>query len=607
MTGNRVAHPVLISLANLLMDFKSKASNRAFMLLALLPVPKFIEKSHEIRGVLESRLIHECLDFVLKPLKTAAAVGVIMSDPWHGQQYCYTPIAAYIMDYMEAVVIAGVAGKTSPVTTASYKQFGDAFLHPPRTAALTLSQLAALRAKCDPDTDLALYIKTAKNTYRLNGVDKPFWRDWAMANPANFLTPEPLHYWHRFCWDHEVQWCLNALGVAELDFRFSVLPPHVGYWQFKEGISKLKQVTGRDHRNIQRYLIGAITGGVCREFVIAIRAQMDFRYLGQAPEFDESSIMRMDQSLKLFHKYKDVIVDLEARRGKGGGIENWYIPKLELLQSVVPNIRANGAPMQWTANHTEHAHITEVKTPACAGNNQHQESQIARHLDRMDKCRRFDLATSVRDAGVSFGTTFDAILDTGDQQDTTEDLLQEIDPVFNLSPMARKPQDYFAIASYIADGKFPNAPQPYCTFTSYCHSTAYHLSRDPTMTRASIGAVAAAYDLTDLSAALKEYVTRFRNGRGIYDLGGRRSSNNLGIPFTALHVWDHIHMQSKTFHKPHRVLSAQTLHAVPKTKGDWQYGRFDFVLINRETDKVWPYSGIHGMTPLAVARRQLLT
>ena len=101
------------------------------MLLALLPVPKFIEKSREIRGVLESRLIHKCLDFVLKPLKTAAAVGVIMSDPWHGERYCYTLLATYIMDYMEAVIIAGVASKTSPVTTASYKQFRDAFCHPP--------------------------------------------------------------------------------------------------------------------------------------------------------------------------------------------------------------------------------------------------------------------------------------------------------------------------------------------------------------------------------------------------------------------------------------------------------------------------------------------
>ena len=60
-------------------------------------------------------------------------------------------------------------------------------------------------------------------------------------------------------------------------------------------------------------------------------------------------------------------------------------------------------------------------------------------------------------------------------------------------------------------------------------------------------------------------------------------------------------MQSKTFHKPHRVLPAQTLHAVPKTKGDWQYGHFDFALINQESDKVWPHSGIHGTALLALA------
>ena len=110
-----------------------------------------------------------------------------------------------------------------------------------------------------------------------------------------------------------------------MDFRFSVLPPHVGYQQFKEGISKLKQVTGRDHQNIQHYLIGAIAGGVCREFVIAIRAQMDFRYLGQAPEFGESSIMRMDQSLRLFHKFKDVIVD-QLGEGRVEGLRTGTFP-----------------------------------------------------------------------------------------------------------------------------------------------------------------------------------------------------------------------------------------------------------------------------------------
>ena len=31
------------------------------------------------------------------------------------------------MDFEEAIVIAGVMGKTSPVTMANYKKFGDSF------------------------------------------------------------------------------------------------------------------------------------------------------------------------------------------------------------------------------------------------------------------------------------------------------------------------------------------------------------------------------------------------------------------------------------------------------------------------------------------------
>ena len=51
--------------------------------------------------------------------------------------------------------------------------------------------------------------------------------------------------------------------------------------------------------------------------------------------------------------------------------------------------------IQWSANVTEHAHIEEIKVPARAGNNQNYYSQIARHLDCLDKCFRFDLATYI--------------------------------------------------------------------------------------------------------------------------------------------------------------------------------------------------------------------
>jgi len=91
MTGNHKAHLLLISLANIFMDFRMKLSNHVFLLLALLPIPKFIHPNHDLHGVLENWLIHECLDFVLQPLKKAAEIGVMMMDPLGCHHYCFTP------------------------------------------------------------------------------------------------------------------------------------------------------------------------------------------------------------------------------------------------------------------------------------------------------------------------------------------------------------------------------------------------------------------------------------------------------------------------------------------------------------------------------------
>ena len=129
LTGDRVAHPLLISLANIKMATQLKSSSNSFLLTALLPVPKFVHKNSQIRGVLKNRLIHQCLDVVLEPLKCAAKLGIMLSDPLGHSWYCFTPIASYIVDMPEAAMLAGVGGKTSPVTMAMYKQFRDPFWH----------------------------------------------------------------------------------------------------------------------------------------------------------------------------------------------------------------------------------------------------------------------------------------------------------------------------------------------------------------------------------------------------------------------------------------------------------------------------------------------
>ena len=113
---------------------------------------------------------------------------------------------------------------------------------------------------------------------------------------------------------------------------------------------------------------------------------MDFCYAAQAEETDEDGCEAILASINKFHQHKSGITDAGAWVGKGNRpINNWYIPKLKLMQSVVPNIQANSITTQYSVDATEHAHITEIKNPACSGNNQDYETQICHDLDCTDK------------------------------------------------------------------------------------------------------------------------------------------------------------------------------------------------------------------------------
>ena len=160
----------------------------------------------------------------------------------------------------------------------------------------------------------------------------------------------------------------------------------------------MKQVTGHKHCDVQHYIVRIIAGAIPGDFLVAIQAAMDFQYLCQAEEINDECCDRIQAALDEFHAHKFVITDVDTCIGKGNKpISNWYILKLGVMQSVVPNIQANGAVIQYSADVMEHAHITEIKNPAWAGNNQHYELQICHDLDCMDKLHHFELATMICD------------------------------------------------------------------------------------------------------------------------------------------------------------------------------------------------------------------
>ncbi|KAJ7029673.1 hypothetical protein C8F04DRAFT_1187525 [Mycena alexandri] len=566
MTGNRSAYPMLISLADLDMDFRMKAAHYASLLLALIPIAKFREKDAKVRGVLANRLFHAVLDFVLAPLKKCAEIGMMMSDPLGWRRWCFMPLVGYIVDTSESALIAGVAGKQSSVTIASYKEFGDPFRHPPRTANHTIKQLMKLEETMDP-WDLPTYIKSAKAL--------------GLNEPSNFLTPEILHHWLKMFHDHVVKWCIEAVGTAEIDFRFGVLRPHSGMCHFREGISKAKQTTGRDHRDIMCYLVAVIAGakGVTKGFLAAIASLVNFFYHGQAPVITDDVLSKMDHSLEKFHAHKQAILDAGAQRGKKGVIEN-------------------------CADVTEHAHITLVKDPAANSNRQEYEAQICRHLDRRDKCRQFELATAMEAAGVEFLAPELRPDEDGLTSfiDETYDLLDEIDPVTELGGTGRVAVNYFTHSALLAEGKFPNAPLPYRTFTASDNTTAFHLNCHPAGRQMDVETAGTRFRVPDLRAALATYLHR-QTGLTLAIGGKRPSLRNHFLPFEKIEIWKNIHIQSRSFHDANKILVPETVNAAPPSDmvdgapsdgSNWKVGRADAVIVNTDAQYEWPRSGLNG-------------
>jgi hypothetical protein len=250
--------------------------------------------------------------------------------------------------------------------------------------------------------------------------------------------------------------------------------------------------------------------------------------------------------------------------------------------------------------------VTEVKDPSY-GNNQDYESQICRHLDRADKCQRFDIATAIREARVDFrlftddlgpeNNNDDGLSENPEEEDppsiisTTANLLTQIRPAAPVAGTVRRNANYFELADALQRGLYPRSPLPFRTIVH--GDTALHLTRDPTMKTMSVEDVMEKFNLPDLRGALADFLTQV-NSTNYFQIGGRRTGNlNSLLPFDNLQVWTKLQVQNHSYFRPHRILPPQTINASPPS-GSWTYGHSDIVLINTSNDKVWPRSGFEG-------------
>ncbi|KIK94618.1 hypothetical protein PAXRUDRAFT_142494, partial [Paxillus rubicundulus Ve08.2h10] len=306
---------------------------------------------------------------------------------------CFTPLAGYVANLLEQLMIVCVAQSTSPVTLTTKTQFSGATPCPPCSGLHTLQQIHHPAQHINP-WKVWEFLEAAK-VISLSGVHLFFWRDWHFADSIIFLTPKILHTLHKFFFNHILKWCKEGLGADELDSCYQSQHKQVGTQHFSNGVLHVKQITGREHQDLQWSIIASIARPVQPDFVHAVQATIDFIYKAQAPMFTNSSITSLVNSLAEFHMHKQAIVNAGLCHGTSGPIDHFEILKLELFHNFTPTICNVGAPIQFTADVSECLLITHCKNPFECMSHQCKTftQQIVHLLDQEEECVSFTSLT----------------------------------------------------------------------------------------------------------------------------------------------------------------------------------------------------------------------
>jgi hypothetical protein len=156
-----------------------------------------------------------------------------------------------------------------------------------------------------------------------------------------------------------------------------------------KGISNLNRVTGREHDQISRFLLGIIIevklpGGLSAvRLVQAVRVILDFVYSAQYPMHTTATLERLEDARMQFHRNMAIFVALGIR-------EDFNLPKLHSCEHYVPNIKLFGTTDNYDTEYTERLHIDLTKDAYRSTNRRDEFSQMTLWLERKEKIQRHD-------------------------------------------------------------------------------------------------------------------------------------------------------------------------------------------------------------------------
>ncbi|GLB45950.1 putative protein Coprinopsis cinerea okayama7 130 [Lyophyllum shimeji] len=381
---NKSAYPIYLTIGNIPKEIRRKPSNRAYILLGYLPTTRLENVTNKAaRRRLLANLYHACMARVLAPLKSAGKHGIHMTTGDALKRRFHPLLACVVTDYPEQVLTTCTCTGECPTCDKPRDNLGE---YDRRDRAVLRDLPKILEILDSFETDPAGFLQACKQAGVKPVVD-PYWKDLPYTHIYRSITPDVLHQLYQGILKHLIRWIIEAYGAAEIDARCRRMPPNHNVRLFVKGISTLSRVTGQEHDQMCRILLGLIIdaplpGGLSSARLLsAVRAMLDFLYLAQYPVHTDKTLELLDDALEDFHRNKDIFIDLGIR-------DSFNIPKLHWAEHYVSAIKLYGTTDNVNTQYTERLHIDLAKEAYAATNHKDEFSQMTLWVERKEKILR---------------------------------------------------------------------------------------------------------------------------------------------------------------------------------------------------------------------------
>ena len=376
---NKSAYPVYLTIGNIPKEIRRKPSLHAQTLLGYLPATRLehIQNKSSRRRAL-ANLFHACMRKILHPLESVGITGIELATGDGIVYRCHPLLAVYVGDYPEQCL--ATCSKHCPRCPIGKDELGENYCFPARDLGPILKALHSLQ------DGPAVYAKACEAA-GIKPVVKPFWENLPYVHIFRSITPDILHQLYQGVVKHVILWVSDAFGSAEIDARCRRLPPNHNIRIFTKGITSLSRVSGKEHADMCRILLGLIIdmrtlrGTSAIRLVRAVRGILDFLHIAQFPSQTEETLVLLTESLSAFHDNKVIFKELGIR-------DSFNIPKFHSMQHYVESIRNFGTTDNYNTEYTERLHIDLAKDAYKSTNFKDEFAQMTLWLERKEKVIR---------------------------------------------------------------------------------------------------------------------------------------------------------------------------------------------------------------------------